>query len=95
MERRDTIIIGIVFAAFIALVAIDWRKLGFGAAGMEATPLQPDTAPGASGPATAWANVPISRFVYPPNIGGFVAPRNDNGAAAAGQPEMFPCGICG
>lgn len=91
MERRDLIALGLIFAAFIALVAVDWRRVFSIAGTMEAAPIVPASEPNqGTGPASAWANVPTGRFVYPPNLGGFAVPTASNDD----QPAMFNCGIC-
>lgn len=92
MERKQAIILFLIFAAFIALIAVDWRGV-LGIQGtMLAEPVTPDDG-GSIGPATAIANVPLSRFVYPPNLGGYAVdakPANVNDD----RRDMFSCGVC-
>lgn len=88
MTQKETIILGLIFAAFVALVAFDWRRI-FGAT-METQPLQasPVVTDG-TGPASAWANVPTSRIVLPANLGGYASD-----SPGSVTPAMFECG-CG
>ena len=86
MTQKETIILGLIFAAFVALVAFDWRRV-FGAT-METQPLQ--AAPvitDSTGPVSSWANVPTSRIVLPANLGGYAAQDANNTS-----PPMFECG---
>lgn len=93
MERKQAIILFIIFAVFVALVAFDWRNV-LGISGtMLAEPVTPDDG-GSVGPATAVANVPMSRFVYPPNLGGYAVDKAANVNAPDDRQDMFSCGVC-
>jgi len=91
MNQKELVILGLIFAAFVAIVAIDWRK-AFNIQGtMEAAPLVPASRPSAVvGPASAAANVPLTRIVLPANLGGYTSTERN---AAGETPDMFACGM--
>lgn len=91
MNQKELVILGLIFAAFVALVAIDWRR-ALGIEGtMEAAPLVPASEPSAAiGPASAAANVPLTRIVLPANLGGYASTEKN---APTNTPDMFACGM--
>lgn len=94
MEKRDTIIVGLIFAAFVLMLAFDWRRIFSMRDGTEAATVvgasdAPDTG---TGPAYAWANVPTTRYLMPPPLGGFVSARASSVPDAPAQ--LYDCGGC-
>lgn len=90
MNQKELVILGLIFAGFVAIVAIDWRR-ALGMNNMESEPLVPASAPSAEiGPASAAANVPLTRIVLPANLGGYTSTEKN---AGGNSPDLFACGM--
>lgn len=93
MDKKDVFLIFALFAAALILIAFPWRSAITSAGTMEGENLSGNNAGGNSGPASAWANVPVQRFLLAPPLGGYMSARTDMASAPDAAP-MYGCGGC-